>query len=117
MSIVTRAAAQSDRNGAAAQARAANRRKSTGMSSSRTPTERGRTAPTVARTAATAAQPAPGPVPALTGAILDRYTLGRRVGSGAFGSVWMARDEHLQRDVAVKILARERGPARRVRRE
>ncbi|HEX5194538.1 MAG TPA: serine/threonine-protein kinase [Solirubrobacteraceae bacterium] len=77
------------------------------MSSSRTPTERERTAPTVARTAATAAQPAPGPGPSLSGSILDRYTLGRRVGSGAFGSVWMARDEHLQRDVAVKILARE----------
>ena len=77
------------------------------MSSSRTPTQRERTAPTVARTAASAAQPAPGPGPGLTGTILDRYTLGRRVGSGAFGSVWMARDEHLQRDVAVKILARE----------
>jgi tRNA A-37 threonylcarbamoyl transferase component Bud32 len=77
------------------------------MSSSRTPTERERTAPTVARTAATAAQPAPGPASGLTGTLLDRYTLGRRVGSGAFGSVWRARDERLQRDVAVKILARE----------
>jgi eukaryotic-like serine/threonine-protein kinase len=77
------------------------------MSPSRLPTEDERTMPTVARTAATAAQPAPGPVSGLTGSILDRYTLARRVGSGAFGSVWMARDEHLQRDVAVKILARE----------
>jgi tRNA A-37 threonylcarbamoyl transferase component Bud32 len=60
------------------------------MSSSRLPTERTH-----------AADPAP------AGTILDRYTLSKRLGSGAFGSVWMARDERLQRDVAVKILARE----------
>ena len=45
--------------------------------------------------------------PVLAGTILDRYTLSKRLGSGAFGSVWMARDERLQRDVAVKILPRE----------
>jgi tRNA A-37 threonylcarbamoyl transferase component Bud32 len=66
------------------------------------------TAATAARTAATAAQVPAGVRPSpLTGTILDRYTLSKRVGSGAFGSVWMARDERLQRDVAVKILARE----------
>ena len=107
MRIGTCSAAPSAFGEGAAQARNADRRKSMDMSSSRTPTERDRTVPTVARTAATAAQPAPGPVSGLTGSILARYTLSRRVGSGAFGSVWMARDEHLQRDVAVKILARE----------
>jgi hypothetical protein len=39
--------------------------------------------------------------------VLDRYALQRRMGTGAFGTVWMARDEHLERDVAVKVLARE----------
>ena len=98
------------------------------MSSSRLPTERPRPASPVARnaplaaeteamseqTGATAAQAGAAAArvavrgrSGLTGTILDRYTLSKRVGSGAFGSVWMARDERLQRDVAVKILARE----------
>jgi tetratricopeptide (TPR) repeat protein len=36
--------------------------------------------------------------------VIDRYRLGPRIGSGATGVVFLARDETLGRDVAVKIL-------------
>lgn len=39
---------------------------------------------------------------------MGRYRLGERLGAGSFATVWAARDEHLERDVAVKVLPRER---------
>ena len=39
--------------------------------------------------------------------VLDRYRLEEPIGSGAFGTVWRAQDERLDREVAVKAIPNE----------
>src|SRR5687767_11694381 len=42
--------------------------------------------------------------PAYGRLIADRYRLEKAIGSGGMAAVWRAHDEHLDRDVAIKIL-------------
>jgi hypothetical protein len=49
----------------------------------------------------------PAPAAAPGEIVLARYRLGQRLGAGGMGVVYLARDEHLEREVAVKRIAVE----------
>ena len=69
------------------------------------------------RLRSSAGQPSAAAATANAEPVLGRYRLTRMLGSGAFATVWAAHDERLERDVAVKLIHRDRVVFARFERE